>query len=177
MDRQPRTLGEATPAASTRGSASASIDSKSAGQARWFPALLGVVAGVVLCGGTLFFARLLSPAPLPAPTSVEASICADLIGQHYEAFYVLLAPNLAAQGNEQQFAATQRELDVLDGPVTACVVTSTNITGENASLNLRLTRTEGGIESVPMSLVVVDGQWFISTYDTSELYHSTGLPG
>lgn len=139
------------------------------GLRRWMPTVLGVVAGLALCVGAVGVAHLLAPASPPAPSATEATICADLTGQHYDALYGLLAPNLAAQGNAQQFAATQAELDALGGKVTTCAVASEQVAGQYASARLALTRAQAGTASASLTLTAFDGQWKISAYDTAHL--------
>ncbi|HET9110581.1 MAG TPA: hypothetical protein VFN78_07140 [Ktedonobacterales bacterium] len=132
-----------------------------------FPVLAGVFAGLVLCALALLAFRL-SASPPPDPAPIAHTICVDLSGQRYDALYALLAPDLQGQGNEAQFAASQRELDRLVGPVRSCqpgAINVSNVSNGVASITLRLQRGSASPATAQVALTDMQGAWRISSYD------------
>lgn len=132
------------------------------------PILLGALAGLVLCG--LGYLALNAFAPRHSPSQMDAqptlrAICADLTGQRYDHLYTLLDPTLQAQGNQAQFVASQRQLDTLLGPVTACAPGSPTLSGSSVSVSFSLTR-EGARQSAPAQATLASegGAWRITSY-------------
>jgi hypothetical protein len=128
------------------------------------PILLGVLAGLIACGLSALGARLLEPhQPDIQPTT--RAICADLMGQRYDSLYNLLAPALQAQGTEAQFVASQREVDQLQGQVTACAPGAPSVSGAQATAPFTLTRAES-LQPVTaqVALTLSGGTWRIANY-------------
>ncbi len=128
------------------------------------PVLLGVLAGLALCGlGYLALALLAPHQPDVRPTA--SAICADLTSQRYDQLYTLLAPGLQAQGTEAQFIASQRELDQLQGHVTGCAITGSNVSGASASVTFTLMRA-GSTQptTAQASLGAAGNTWRITAY-------------
>ena len=129
-----------------------------------FPVLAGIFAGLVLCAlGILAFRMTANPPPDPAPTA--HAICADLMGQRYDALYTLLSPDLQGQGSAAQFAASQRELDRLVGPVRSCQPSVGGSGNGAASITLKLQRGSASPVSAQVALVDMQGGWRVSSYD------------
>jgi hypothetical protein len=128
------------------------------------PVLLGALAGLALCGlGYLALNLFLNRQPDTQPT--VRAICADLITQRYDHLYTLLAPTLQAQGSQEQFVASQQELDALLGPVKTCAPGSSSVSGSTATIAFALTRA-GSIQPAPAqaTLTASGGAWLISGY-------------
>lgn len=129
-----------------------------------FPVLAGVFAGLVLCALALLAFRL-SASPPPDPAPIAHTICVDLSGQRYDALYSLLSPDLQSQGSEAQFAASQRELDRLVGPVRGCQPGAITVSNGVASLTLRLQRGSASPANAQVALTDMRSAWRISSYD------------
>lgn len=128
------------------------------------PILLGVMAGVALCV-VAYAALTFNAKPAPDPTPTARVICADLSAQRYDALYAMLAPNLQAQGSAAQFAASQRELDSLQGAVTACAATVASQSDGVAGITLNLRRGAAPAVSAQVTLTQAGAGWRISAYD------------
>lgn len=130
--------------------------------ARWLPVALGIGAGLAVCVvAALLLGLLRQPAPDAAPTA--RAICADLTTQRYDRLYALLSPDLQAQGSEGQFAASQRELDRLRGPVRGCRASVVGAEGGAMSATLSLQRAQSSVARI--GLTEVAGGWRIVSYD------------
>lgn len=128
------------------------------------PLLLGALAGLALCG-LAYVALVLSTPRQPLITPVARAICADLTGQRYDDLYTRLDPALRAQGTAAQFAASQRELDQIQGAVTACAPTNSTVSGGTASLTFTLTRAGSHQPSQAHTSLTSDGStWRITAY-------------
>lgn len=128
------------------------------------PILLGALAGLALCA-LAYLALTLSAKPAPNPAPTARTICADLTAQRYESLYTLLSPDLQRQGSAAQFAASQRELDSLLGPVRACHASVTSESGGVVSLALTLQRGQTAAASAQVTLDEAQGVWRVSSYD------------
>lgn len=131
------------------------------------PALLGVLAGLALCGLGYLALTLFTPRqPDIQPTAL--AICADLAGQRYDDLYARLDPALQAQGTAAQFAASQRELDQLQGVVKACSVASAPVAAGQGAINFTLTRAGASRPVSAAATLTPDGStWRISAYSGS----------
>jgi hypothetical protein len=128
------------------------------------PLLLGGLAGLALCG-LGYVALVLSAPRQPDIAPTARAICADLSGQRYDDLYTRLDPALRAQGTEAQFAASQRELDQLQGVVTACATTSSNVSGGEATVIFSLTRAGSHQPTRAQASFTSDGStWHITAY-------------
>lgn len=131
------------------------------------PIALGVVAGLVICGLIYLAITLFSPhsphQPDIQPTA--RAICADLTGQRYDDLYTRLTPALQGQGTEAQFVASQRELDQLQGKVTACVPGTPAMNGATGTVAFTLTRA-GSAQPVAAqaTLAASGGVWRVASY-------------
>jgi hypothetical protein len=128
------------------------------------PILLGVMAGVALCA-VVFAALTFNNKTAPDSTPAARAICADLSAQRYDALYTMLSPNLQSEGSEAQFAASQRELDSLQGAVTTCAATVASQSDGVASLTLNLRRGAAPAVSAHVTLAQAGEGWRISSYD------------
>jgi hypothetical protein len=126
------------------------------------PVLLGIVAGLGLCA-VVYLALTFSAGPAPDPAQTAHAICADLTTQRYDNLYALLSPDLQQQGAEAQFAASQRELDSLLGPVRSCRATIGSNGGGAAGVTLALQR--GQATNAQVALTQAQGAWRIASYD------------
>jgi len=140
-----------------------------AGWRRFMPILLGLGAGIALVALALGALILLTPRPAapPAPSLTTQAFCADLTAQRYADAYALLSPRLQAQGSQAQFVASQRELDALQGDVTACSSAIVNVAGGSASASLQVTRAHTKSASAAVTLVAVGSSWRVDSYDTA----------
>jgi hypothetical protein len=128
------------------------------------PVLLGALAGLALCGLGYLALTLLTP-PLPDIQPTARAICADLTAQRYDALYGLLDPALQGQGTEAQFAASQRELDQLQGVVTVCAASATSVSGARGSVTFTLARAGSRQPVSAQATLSSDGAaWRISGY-------------
>ena len=128
------------------------------------PILLGVITGLALCA-VAYAALTFNSKPAPDPTPTAQAICADLSAQRYDALYTMLSPNLQSEGSEAQFAASQRELDSLQGAVTTCAATVASQSDGVASLTLNLRRGAAPAVSAHVTLAQAGEGWRISSYD------------
>lgn len=128
------------------------------------PVLLGALAGLAICGlGYLALNLITGRQPDVQPTA--RAICADLTARRYDHLYTLLTPALQTQGTQAQFVASQRELDSLLGPVTACAPGSPTISGATATVSFSLTRA-GSIQptTAQATLTASGDAWRINAY-------------
>lgn len=128
------------------------------------PILLGALAGLALCA-LAYLALTLSAKPAPDPLPTARVICADLTAQRYESLYTLLSPDLQRQGNATQFAASQRELDSLTGPVRTCQASVASVSGSVVTLTLTLQRGQTAAVSAQATLDEEQGSWRVTSYD------------
>ena len=128
------------------------------------PILLGVMAGLALCA-VAYAALTFNNKPAPDPAPVARAICADLSAQRYDTLYAMLSPNLQSEGSEAQFAASQRELDSLQGVVTTCAATVASQSDGVAALTLNLRRGAAPAVSAQVALAQAGNGWRISSYD------------
>ena len=128
--------------------------------------LLGVAAGLVVCALALVIANAITGPRMPPPAPTAQAICSDLERQDYADLFSRLA---AAQrsGTEQQFAASQRELDRLRGQVTSCTYTLPSVRSGAALARLSVVRGTGSPEQADIELGAENGTWLVESYDTS----------
>ncbi len=137
------------------------------GLLRRAPIVLGTITGLVVCA--LAFAVLqLTAAQAPAPIDRATTLCTQLKAQRYAEIYSTLSARLRAEGTAAQFAASQEQLDVLYGKVTACSANAnaTQPSGQ-PSLTLSVTRERQGTRAGSITLVYEDNTWKIDSYDSS----------
>lgn len=130
--------------------------------------LLGVAAGLVVCAAALVIANAITGPRLPPPAPAAAAICADLEHQDYNDLFTRLAPAQRTAGSEQQFVASQRQLDHLRGSVTSCTYTLLSVRATAATARLTIVRGTGGAPmQADVELGAEGGTWQVESYDTS----------
>ena len=124
-------------------------------------ALLGVGLALALAGFLIFGSR-------PGTASLAAQhFCDALVAHDYASLYAQLTPTLQHQGTEELFAASQRELDIVRGPATACTFGDASVRGSSASFVLTITRTHSGTAAGTLQLTSSNGAWRVATYDSN----------
>ncbi|HEX6797477.1 MAG TPA: hypothetical protein VF116_07165 [Ktedonobacterales bacterium] len=129
--------------------------------------LLGVAAGIAVCAVALVVANAITGPRMPPPAPVAAAICADLEHQSYSDLYTRLAPAQRAAGSEQQFVASQQQLDRLRGPVTSCAYTLPSVRDNAATARLTIVRGTEAPTQADVQLGAEDGAWLVESYDTN----------
>ncbi|HKB49187.1 MAG TPA: hypothetical protein VKC57_15885, partial [Ktedonobacterales bacterium] len=92
-------------------------------------------------------------------------ICTDLQHQNYAGLYGLLSNTQRAAGDEAQFAASQRQLDVASGAVTRCSAAVVEGAGGKADVRFSVMRTQAGASTGQGSLVYENNSWRLDAYD------------
>ena len=133
--------------------------------ARLLPSVLGGITGLAICVVILFVWRASSPRPAPLQP-VAATVCTDLQHRDYGTLFTLLAPQLQQEGTQAQFAASQRQLDILRGPVTSCSFHA-NTQGNQATVTYHIQRKDGASKDGVTQFQMVSGVWRITAYDSS----------
>ena len=128
--------------------------------------VLGALSGIVICGLAFGVLYLINGRTV-SPDGAAQSLCADLQAQNYTAAYELLAPALQHEGTAQQFALSQRQLDIQNGKVVACVYTVSSADSAQASLNMTVTRKQSGTSAGVVHFQYLSGAWKVASYDTS----------
>ena len=124
-------------------------------------ALLGVVLALALAVFLIFGSR-------PGTASLAAQhFCDALVARDYASAYAQLTPALQQQGTEELFAASQRELDALHGPATACTFGDANVRNSSATFVLTVTRVRVGAAAGTLRLSFTAGAWRIAAYDSN----------
>jgi hypothetical protein len=124
-------------------------------------ALAGALLAVALAGFLAFASRT-------GTASVAAQrICDALVARDYPSAYADLSDALQRQGTEEQFAASQQDLDRLNGTVTSCTFAYPHVAGSRATFTLDVTRTSKGTASGALRLVYERGRWRVDAYDTN----------
>jgi hypothetical protein len=136
-----------------------------------FPVVLGGAAGVALAAVALVLVLLIHPAPAPAqpPDAAARAICASLRAQNYTALYAELTPHLRGLGTQDQFIASQRQIDSAQGVVTACAFSVGHVDASSADIAFHITRTRAGTLTGQTGFVFDGSTWQLDTYDTSVL--------
>lgn len=116
---------------------------------------LGVVAVLVFTSGT-------------GSASVAAQqFCDALVRHDYASAYSQLAQSLRQEGTESQFAASQQELDRLNGGASSCRFSAPRVQDDHAMFTLTLTRTQSGTMSGALGLVREQSSWRVDAYDSN----------
>jgi hypothetical protein len=124
-------------------------------------ALVGVVLALGLAAFLIFGSR-------PGTASLAAQhFCDALVAHDYANVYAQLSPALQKQGTEELFAASQRELDALHGPATACAFGDASVRNTSATFVLTVTRVRSGTASGTLRLTFVGGAWRVAGYDSN----------
>lgn len=128
--------------------------------------LLGVTAGLVVCALAYVVASAITGPRMPPPAPAAQAICTDLEHQDYADLFSRLAQAQRA-GSEQQFAASQRELDRLRGPVKSCSYTLSSASANAATARLTIVRGAEAPVQADVALGSENGEWQVESYDTS----------
>ncbi len=131
--------------------------------------MLGAATGSVLCALAMVAALVLGGRHATAPNATAQALCADLQAQGYAHVYTVLSPQLQAEGTQEQFVASQAQLDTLKGKVTACSYVVQQADNSQATLALHLTRARTPGMSGTVRLVYLSGTWRIADYDGSAI--------
>lgn len=136
-----------------------------------FPVVLGAAAGLALAAVALVLLLLTHPAPAPTqfPDGVARAICASLRAQSYVALYAELTPHLRGLGTQDQFIASQRQIDSVQGAVTDCAFNVGHVGASSADVTFHITRARAGMLTGQAGLVFDGSTWRLDTYDTSVL--------
>jgi hypothetical protein len=107
--------------------------------------------------------------PVPPPTSAAAAICTDLRAADYASLYQALSPALQQQGAnaEDEFTASQRQLDIINGRVAGCSYQIEQPSGDQANVTYSIARGSKPAQNAQVVLAYTDGAWRIQHYDTS----------
>lgn len=138
-----------------------------------FPVILGAAAGLALAAVALVILLLAHPAPSPTqtppPDAAARAICASLRAQSYAALYAELTPRLRGLGTQDQFSASQRQVDSVQGAVTTCAFSVGHVAASSADVTFHITRARAGALTGQAGLVFDGSTWQLDTYDTSVL--------
>lgn len=124
-------------------------------------ALVGALLAVGLAGYLAFASQT-------GTASVAAQrFCDALVARDYPTAYADLSAALQRQGTEEQFAASQQDLDQLDGAVTSCTFAYPRVGRSSATFTLNVTRMRTGAASGAPRLVFEHGSWKVDAYDAN----------
>jgi hypothetical protein len=107
------------------------------------------------------------PAPQRVPSAEPAarSVCTALTSQNYAALYDLLSAEQRASGTAAQFAASQRQLDIAEGPAQQCEVAVISSNGGQATMTFTVTRKAKTTHAGAARMTYEQGAWRLDTYD------------
>ena len=136
-----------------------------------FPVVLGAAAGLAFAALALVLLLLTHPAPAPThpPDTAARAICTSLRTQSYAALYAELTPHLRGLGTQNQFIASQRQIDSVQGAVTGCAFSVGNVGASSVDVTFHITRAKAGALTGQAGLVFDGATWRLDTYDTSML--------
>jgi hypothetical protein len=127
--------------------------------------IIAALAGALLAVGLASYLTFGSQA---GTASIAAQhVCDALATRDYATAYADLSTALQQQGTEEQFAASQQDLDRLDGAVTSCSFSNPRVSGSNATFTLNVRRAQSGAASGTLRLVFERGGWKVDAYDAS----------
>jgi hypothetical protein len=124
-------------------------------------ALAGLILAVVTAGYLIFGSQTGS-----ASVAVQR-FCDALTTQSYAAAYAELSSALQQEGNEAQFAASQRDLDRLNGVATSCAFSNPQVRGAAVTFILHITRSRAGPLAGSLQMVHESGAWKVANYDAN----------
>jgi hypothetical protein len=132
---------------------------------RWQIAIIAALAGALLAVG---LAGYLAFASQTGTASVAAQrFCDALVARDYPTAYADLSAALQGQGTEEQFAASQQDLDRIDGVVTSCALSYVRVSGSRAVFRLNVTRARTGMATGVLQLVFERNTWKVDAYDAN----------
>lgn len=123
-------------------------------------ALVGALVAVVLAGFLILDSRT------GAASIASQHFCNALVTQDYPTAYAELSEAQQQQGTEEQFAGSQRVLDRLHGPATACTFSYPQVHTSSATFTLDVTRGSG-TTSGALRLILERGIWKVDAYDAN----------
>jgi hypothetical protein len=136
----------------------------------FFPLALGCVAGILVCAVGFVVLTLLHDQPqqraLPAPQPAASAVCSALQKQDYAGLYGLLSSAQRSTGTAQQFAASQRQLDIAEGSAQTCAASVRVVDGGQANVVFVVSRTVSGGKSGTARMVYEQGAWKLDAYDS-----------
>ncbi|GAC1453073.1 MAG: hypothetical protein PVSMB4_13780 [Ktedonobacterales bacterium] len=123
-------------------------------------ALVGALLAVVLTGFLVLGSHT-------GGASIAAQhFCDALVAQDYPTAYAALSSAQQRQGTEAQFADSQRVLDRLRGPATACTFAYPQVHGSSATFTLVVTRGNRTVSGA-LWLTLERGRWRVDAYDAN----------
>lgn len=136
-----------------------------------FPVVLGAAVGLGVAAIALVLLLLTHPTPPPAriPDGTARAICASLRAQNYAALYARLTPRLRGLGTQDQFIASQRQLDSVQGAVTGCAFGVGHVDASSADVTFHITRVRAGGLTGQAGFVLDGTTWQLDAYDTGVL--------
>ncbi len=127
--------------------------------------IIAALVGALLAVG---LASFLTFGSQTGTASIAAQrLCDALVAGDYPTAYADLSTALQQQGTEAQFAASQQDLDRLDGAVTSCNFSNPRVSGSSATFTLNVRRAPAGAMSGTLRLVFERGGWKVDAYDAN----------
>jgi predicted lipid-binding transport protein (Tim44 family) len=123
-------------------------------------ALVGALLAVVLAG------FLVLGSQTGGASIAVQHFCDALVAQDYPTAYAALDSAQQRQGTEAQFADSQRVLDRVRGPATACTFAYPQVQASSATFTLVVTRG-GSTVSGALRLILERGKWKVDAYDAN----------
>ena len=136
---------------------------------QWLPLALGVMAGILLVIlGIALLSRLTAASTnSPSVAPVAREICGDLTTQQYDDLYRLLSSAERAIGTQDQFVASQHQLDTQLGTAHTCSYIVAGQDASSAALTITLTRGTQMAATAQVKLTLQQKHWRIADYDSS----------
>ncbi len=128
-------------------------------------ALIAALGGALLAVG---LAGYLAFDSQTGTASVAAQrFCDALVARDYPTAYAYLSTALQGQGTEEQFAASQRDLDRIKGTVTRCAFSYVRVSGPRAVFQMNVARAQAGTATGVLQLVFERNSWKVDAYDAN----------
>lgn len=124
-------------------------------------ALLGLALALAVVAVLVFTSRTGSA------SVASQQFCDALVRHDYPSAYSQLSQALRQEGTASQFAASQEELDRLDGSASSCRFSAPQVQADHATFTLTLTRSRSGTVSGALGLVREQGAWRVDSYDSN----------
>lgn len=138
-----------------------------------FPLMLGFISGILLCAGVFAALPLLRGGPAeharPSPQTAANEVCAALRKQDYPSLYGLLSSGQRTTGTQDQFAASQRQLDITEGYARTCSAAIRTVDSEQANVTFVVTRGGNSAIDGVAHMIYEQGSWKLDTYDARVL--------
>jgi hypothetical protein len=130
------------------------------------PIVLGAATGILVCGVVLAAILLLGSRPSPPDPAAQA-LCGALQSQDYGTTYTNMSSTLKQQGTQQQFVASQRELDIVSGAARSCGYAIEHNDGSVATVQFTVTREKSGTQRATARFIHDGAVWRLDYYDPS----------